>query len=175
MATTKTIKSVISAAILAAATAHAGDMHQVFQCDLDDHQQVTAYAQNGVVWYGYVNDQTHQSWEYPNDDDLTDNHLLTLCHQRVNDSETPHESQELWFSFIQDGKQAYAVLTSGTYLRDKSEYGFYSIYIDGRKTSDTPCTNGNIYAEDLSADISSNYFAKGYQVSSQTIGNTYKQ
>ncbi|EGO6391845.1 hypothetical protein IUZ16_004526 [Salmonella enterica] len=49
MATTKTIKSIIAAAILAATTEHAGDMHQVFQCDLDDHQQVTAYAQNGYV------------------------------------------------------------------------------------------------------------------------------
>lgn len=38
MATTKTIKSVIAAAILATTMAHASDMHQVFQCDLDDHQ-----------------------------------------------------------------------------------------------------------------------------------------
>ncbi|EBS6881418.1 hypothetical protein KQL11_004810 [Salmonella enterica] len=78
MTKTRIIKSIIATAALLTATAYAGDMHQVFQCNLDAHQQVTAYAQNGVIWYSYVNDQTHQSWEYPTEDQLDNNRLLTV-------------------------------------------------------------------------------------------------
>ena len=173
MATTKTIKSVIAAAILATTMAHASDMHQVFQCDLDDHQQVTAYAQNGVVWYGYVNYQTHQSWEYPNDDQLDDNKLLTVYNLTMRSGALPYVESELWFKFNDGSKVGYAILESGYNLKDGRQTGSYTMVIDGQQTYTAQCVNSNIGADAMAQDIQTHYFAKGYNVSKDSATNTF--
>lgn len=173
MTKARIIKSIIAPAVLVTTTVCAGDMHQVFQCDLDAHQQVTAYAQNGVVWYSYVNDQTHQSWEYPAEDQPHNNRLLTVYNLTMRSGALPYVASELWFRFNDGGKVGYAILESGYNLKDGRQSGSYTIVIDGQQTYTAQCVNSNIGANTMSQDIQTHYFAKGYNVSEDSATNTF--